>query len=128
MKIITVKNYEEMSSIACNLVVKKINQIDYPVMGFATGYTPEGLYKQLVEKFNNNEVSFKNVKSFNLDEYVGVEKDDPNSYYYYMNTNLFSLVDILDRNINLPNGLANNLQQECEDYEEKIMKANNIDL
>lgn len=128
MKIIAVKNYQEMSSTACNLLVEKVNQIDNPVLGLATGSTPEGLYQLLIEKFNNDEVSFKDVKSFNLDEYVGLKKDDPNSYYYYMYNNFFSLVDILNRNINIPNGLAKNLQQECEEYEEKIKKANNIDV
>lgn len=128
MKIIAVKNYEEMSSTACNLLIEKINQVDYPVLGLATGSTPEGLYQLLIEKFNNNEVSFKNVKSFNLDEYVGLKKDNPNSYYYYMNNNFFHLIDIPDRNINIPNGLAKNLQKECEEYEEKIKQANNIDV
>lgn len=128
MKIIAVKNYEEMSSTACNLLVKKINQIDYPVLGLATGSTPERLYQLLIEKFNNGEVSFKNVQSFNLDEYVGLKKEDSNSYYYYMSNNFFRLVDISYKNINIPNGLANNLQKECEEYEEKIKQANNIDV
>lgn len=128
MKIIAVKNYEEMSSTACNLLVEKINQIDYPVLGLATGSTPEGLYQLLIEKFNNNEVSFKNIKSFNLDEYVGLKRDNPNSYYYYMNNNFFRLIDISDRNINIPNGLAENLQKECVEYEKKIKQVNNIDI
>lgn len=128
MEIIPVKDYEEMSSTACNLLIEKINQIDNPVLGLATGYTPEGLYQCLVEKFNNNEVSFKDVKTFNLDEYIGLKKDDPNSYYYYMNNNFFNLVDILNRNTNIPNGLAKNLQQECDDYEEKLQQVNNIDI
>lgn len=128
MKIIAVKNYEEMSIIACNVLVKKINQIDYPVLGFATGSTPDGLYQQLIEKFNNNEVSFKNVTSFNLDEYVGLKKEDLNSYYYYMKNSFFNLIDIPDKSINIPDGLAKNLQRECEKYEEKIKHANNIDI
>lgn len=128
MKIIAVKNYEEMSNTACNLLVEKINQIDYPVLGLATGSTPERLYQLIIEKFNNNDVSFKNVKSFNLDEYVGLKKDNPNSYYYYMNNNFFRFTDISYRNINIPNGVAKNLKKECEDYEEKIKRANNIDV
>lgn len=84
MKLIKVNDYDEMSEKACSFMMDRINRIDQPVLGLATGSTPEGMYKRLVEKYKQGEVSFQNVKSFNLDEYVGLEKTNPNSYSYFM--------------------------------------------
>ena len=128
MEIIKVKDYDALSEAACSFMVERINRIDHPVLGLATGSTPEGLYKRLIEKYKLGEVSFKNVKSFNLDEYVGLDKNDPNSYYYFMKTKLFDHVDIFMDNVRVPNGTADDLQQECQEHENAIRVAGGIDV
>lgn len=128
MKIIRVDDYDEMSKVACSILAKKINQKKHLVLGLATGSTPEGLYKLLIEKYRQGEVSFKHVKSFNLDEYVGLAKDHPNSYYHFMNHKLFSHVDIPIENVHIPNGVAHDLSVECESYEATIKAEDGIDL
>lgn len=128
MHIIKVKDYEEMSEKACALLVEKMNQLENPVFGLATGSTPEGLYQRLIEKYSQNHISFKNVTTFNLDEYVGIAKNDPNSYNYFMNEKLFKHVDISADQTNLPNGVAKDLDKECRDYEERISKVGHVDV
>ncbi|WP_085991635.1 glucosamine-6-phosphate deaminase [Oceanobacillus senegalensis] len=129
MNLIKVKDYEEMSNRACEYLVKKIHELDNPVLGLATGSTPEGLYKRLIEKYNSDEVSFKGVTTFNLDEYVGLSKEDPQSYHYYMMDKFFNHIgDISSENIHLPNGTAEDLEQECKDYEVLIRKAGHVDI
>ncbi|WP_187695466.1 glucosamine-6-phosphate deaminase [Oceanobacillus piezotolerans] len=128
MEIIKVKDYDAMSEKACEFLAERINRLENPVLGLATGSTPEGLYKRLIEKYNNKEVSFKQVKSFNLDEYVGLEKDDPNSYYFFMKDKLFDHVDISLENVRVPNGVAPDLNQECEAHDEAIKAAGGIDV
>lgn len=128
MEIIKVKDYDAISEEACGFLVERINRLENPVLGLATGSTPEGLYKRIIEKFKQNKVSFKHVKSFNLDEYVGLEKDDPNSYYYFMKDRLFDHVDICLDNVRVPNGVALDLKQECEAHEAAIKAAGGIDV
>lgn len=128
MEIIKVKDYDAMSEKACSIMLERINSLENPVIGLATGSTPEGMYKQLINQYNKGNVSFKNVKTFNLDEYVGLEKTDPNSYYYFMRNKLFDHVDISLDNVRIPNGVAKDLQKECKDYEEAIKDAGGIDI
>jgi len=128
MEVIRVKDYDGMSEEAASILVERINRLDNPVLGLATGSTPEGLYKRLIEEYKQGNVSFKNVKSFNLDEYVGLEKNDPNSYYYFMKEKLFDHVDISLENVRVPNGVASDLQQECKDHEAAIQAAGGIDV
>ncbi|GGB55237.1 glucosamine-6-phosphate deaminase [Virgibacillus dakarensis] len=128
MKIIKVPDYQAMSEKACELVMEKVNTIEKPVLGLATGSTPEGLYQQLIKKHHHHEVSFKNTTTFNLDEYVGLSKQDPNSYYYYMQEKLFKHIDIPREQAHLPNGEGDNLQANCQDYEQLIKAAGNIDI
>lgn len=128
MNIIKVKNYDEMSKKASELVVNQIKNNPSSILGLATGSTPEGLYLELIKKYNNGEVSFKDVTSFNLDEYVGLAPDHDQSYNYYMNEKLFNHVDIDKNKTHLPNGIAEDLQQEVEQYEQKIAEAGGIDL
>ncbi|RDW20609.1 glucosamine-6-phosphate deaminase [Oceanobacillus chungangensis] len=128
MELIKVKDYDAMSEEACAFLVERINRLENPVLGLATGSTPEGLYKRIIEKYNQNEVSFKNVKSFNLDEYVGLEKDNPNSYYYFMKDKLFDHVDISLNNVRVPNGAAADLKAECEAHEAAIKAAGGVDV
>lgn len=128
MEIISVKDYDELSKVACNILVKRMQEKERLVIGFATGSTPEGLYEQLIEKYKQQEISFKHVVSFNLDEYVGLDKMHPNNYYRYMKEKLFDYIDIPSKNIHIPNGVAVDLQAECEAYEHAIRKVGGIEL
>lgn len=127
MEIIKVKDYEEMSEKAANIVVEDMKNLERPVIGFATGSTPIGLYSCLVKKYQQKEVSFKNATTFNLDEYVGLPKENKNSYHYYMQENLFQHIDVRPENVHIPNGMAKDLEQECMTYDRLISK-NKIDI
>ena len=98
------------------------------VLGLPTGSTPIGVYKRLISFYNDGSLSFENVVTFNMDEYVGISPNHNQSYNYFMHTNLFNHINIPTENINLLNGLANNLKKECQDYENKIIDAGGIDL
>ncbi|MFA1821328.1 glucosamine-6-phosphate deaminase [Virgibacillus oceani] len=128
MKIITVKDYQEMSQRAGELLINRVNMKGEAVLGLATGSTPEGMYAYIVEKYKDGKVSFSDVQTFNLDEYVGLYEDDPNSYAYYMKNHLFNHIDLRDENAHLPNSRAKDLQEECQAYEKKIDRAGKIDL
>lgn len=127
VEIIKVKDYEEMSEKAANIVIEHMKSLKRPVIGFATGSTPIGLYNCLVKKYQQKEVSFKNATTFNLDEYVGLPKENKNSYHYYMHENLFQHIDIQPENVHIPNGMAEDLEQECMTYDRLISK-NKIDI
>lgn len=128
LKIIKVKDYDEMSEKAYELMVDRLNGLKNPVFGLATGSTPEGLYQRIVEKYKQEEISFQDVTTFNLDEYVGLAKEDPNSYYYFMNEKLFKHIDIPHDRIHIPNGTADELEVECRDYEQLILDQNHVDM
>jgi len=128
MKIIKVKDYDEMSTTACELMVDRIKTIKNPALGLATGSTPIGLYQQLIDTYKQENVSFKNVTTFNLDEYIGLGKDNPNSYHFFMSEKLFHHIDIRPEQTYVPNGVASDLKQESVDYERLIQKENGIDL
>ncbi|MGP4073363.1 glucosamine-6-phosphate deaminase [Piscibacillus sp. B03] len=128
MDIVQVNSYEKLSNLAATYILSTIHSYKEPVLGLATGSTPIGMYNRLIELYINGEISFKDVTTFNLDEYVGVSRNNENSYYYYMNDVLFRQVDIEDRNIHLPNGNTQDLQQECISYESKINSKGPIHL
>ena len=128
MKIVEAKNYDEMSKFASERVQACINDNSKPVLGLATGSTPIGLYQHLIDSNKKGAVSFKNVITYNLDEYVNLSQEDPNSYRYFMNDELFDHVDIDKKNTHVPNGEASDLDQECVDYENRIREAGGIDL
>lgn len=128
MRIIKVKDYEELSREACHFILDHMTQNEKLVLGLATGSTPEGLYSNLVERFKQGEASFKHVTSFNLDEYVGLSAEDPQSYRHYMNEKLFSHVDIPAENAHVPNGASIDIEQECKDYEKRIEESGKIDV
>ncbi|HZK35312.1 MAG TPA: glucosamine-6-phosphate deaminase [Bacillota bacterium] len=109
-------------------VINQIKNKPASVLGFATGSTPEGLYRGLIGKYRGGEVCFAKVKTFNLDEYIGIPKNHKCSYHYYMCNLLFSHINVDDKDINLPNGKAIDIDRECEDYEKKIMRSGGIDL
>ncbi len=120
MKIIIVKDYEEMSQKAAGIVAEQIAVKPDSVIGFATGSTPIGLYKNLIKKYENGEISFKKVTTVNLDEYVGLDKNHKQSYNYFMNYNLFDHIDVDKNNVNIPNGRPNGLYAECVRYMDKL--------
>lgn len=128
MRIIVAKDYDELSKKAADIVASQLILKPKSVLGLATGGTPVGMYRELVKMFREGKFSFKDVTTFNLDEYYGLDRDNPQSYYFYMMENLFKHVDIDLNNINIPNGRAENIEKECMGYEEKIEKAGGIDL
>lgn len=133
MRIVIRKNYEEVSKWVADHVCETINNFgptkEKPfVLGLPTGSSPIGTYENLVKMNKENEISFKNVVTFNMDEYVGLAEDHPESYHYFMHKHLFDHIDIPKQNINILNGNANDLLKECIDYEKKIDKAGGIDL
>ncbi|QDP41291.1 glucosamine-6-phosphate deaminase [Radiobacillus deserti] len=128
MQITEVKHYEEMSKKASELIINRIKQMPKTVLGLATGSTPEGMYKELVQAHKNGEISFSNTTTYNLDEYIGLPSEDKNSYRFYMNDRLFHHIDIPLEQTNVPNGMASDLTKECKVYDESIRQSGGIDL
>ncbi|WP_393959680.1 glucosamine-6-phosphate deaminase [Priestia megaterium] len=128
MNIIQVKNYSEMSAKAADMLISKLHENPNINLGLATGGTPKGLYDRLIQDHNEHGTSYKHVTSFNLDEYVGMKPQDPNSYHYYMADALFNHIDIDVNNTYVPNGLADTPEEECRRYDEMIQNHGGIDL
>ncbi len=128
MNIIISNDYDELSLEAANLVAEIVKQNAYPVLGLATGSTPEGMYKILVEMYRNKKIDFRNVVSFNLDEYIGISSGHPQSYYHYMFSRFYSHVNINPDNIHIPNCQGNDCQVICKMYDEAINAAGGIDI
>ena len=131
MKVIIQDDYEKMCRWAANHIISAINnhKEDRPfVLGLPTGSSPIGVYKILVEENKKGNVTFKNVVTFNMDEYVGLDHNHDQSYWYFMHDNLFNYIDIPRENINILNGMAEDLEAECAAYEEKIASYGGIDL
>lgn len=133
MRLIIKKDYEDMSAWAAEHVIRRIQEFGptadhHFVLGLPTGSTPQGLYRHLVEAVKAGRLSFRYVETFNMDEYVGLPEDHPQSYHTFMRENLFSHIDCPAEQIHILNGNAADLQAECQSYEEKIAKAGGIDL
>ncbi len=133
MRILIQDNYQCLSKWVAYYVVKKIKDFkptkDSPfVLGLPTGSSPLGTYQELIELYKEGKISFENVVTFNMDEYVGLAEDHPQSYHYFMHSNFFSHIDIPDENINILDGNADDLDKECEEYEAKIKKAGGIHI
>ena len=128
MRIYIVKNYEELSKKSAQLVASQIILKPDSVLGLATGSTPEGLYKELINIYNQGTISFNDVNTFNLDEYYGIHRNNPQSYYYYMRKNLLDHINIGKDNINIPHGLADDVEKHCNEYEDSIKQLGGIDL
>lgn len=133
MRVIIEANSEKVSSWAAEYVAKKINEANPSaekpfVMGLPTGSTPLGTYRKLIELYQEKKVSFKNVVTFNMDEYVGLPKSHPESYHSFMWNNFFSHIDICEKNVHILNGNALDLNVECENYEKMIVEVGGIDL
>lgn len=128
MNIIQVKNYSEMSAKAADMLISKLHEKPNMNLGLATGGTPKGLYDRLIQDHKEHGTSYKHVTSFNLDEYVGMKPQDPNSYHYYMADALFNHIDINLSSTHVPNGLADTPEEECRRYDEMIQNHGGIDL
>ena len=127
-KWIEVANYGELSKIAATIFIDQLKKDSSTVFGMATGGTPEGFYKKLVAAYKAGEVSFKQAKSFNLDEYIGINPANEASYHYYMDYNLFNHIDMKRENIYLPAGNKSNLEKAAAEYDALINAAGNIDI
>ena len=133
MRLIIEEDYKEMSRWAAEYVIKRINDAQPTaqkpfVLGLPTGSSPEGMYALLVEAYRSGKVSFENVVTFNMDEYVGIEESHPESYHSFMARNLFNHIDCKKENIHILNGNAVDLEAECANYEKMISDAGGIDL
>ena len=120
MRYITVKTYDELSTKAAALICAQVNVKPNSVLGLATGSSPLGTYAKIIEKCANGEVDFSEVSSINLDEYIGLDGSHDQSYRYFMNTNLFSKINIDLAKTNVPNGCATDLEAECKELREYI--------
>ncbi len=133
MRLIIEKNYDEVSRWAANYVAARIDEAnptaDKPfVLGCPTGSSPLGMYRELIKLNKAGKVTFKNVVTFNMDEYCGIPRDHEQSYYTFMWTNFFNQIDIKPENVNILNGNADDPIEECRRYEEKIASYGGIDL
>ena len=133
MRLIIKDNYEGCSEWVANYIVQKINHANPTkekpfVLGLPTGSTPLGTYKSLIKHNKAENVSFENVVTFNMDEYVGLGKEHPQSYHFFMWENFFNHIDIKKENVHILNGLATDLQAECDAYEKAISSYGGIDL
>ena len=133
MRVIIRPDYAEMSKWAANYVAKSILEFkptpERPfVLGCPTGSSPIGLYRELIKKYEAGEISFQNVVTFNMDEYVRIPEDHPESYHSFMWKNFFSHIDIKPENVHILNGNADDLDAECANYEKAIAAAGGIHL
>jgi len=121
MKIIVCKDYNEVSQKAAAIVIKELILNPKMNIGLATGSSPLGLYKKLIDAYNEGIISFKDVSTFNLDEYVGIARTHPQSYYSFMNENLFKYIDIQEKNVNIPNNDLSKLDELPGEYDKKLL-------
>ncbi|MCI9678839.1 MAG: glucosamine-6-phosphate deaminase [Oscillospiraceae bacterium] len=128
MKIYVTEDYQGMSRKAANIVSAQVILNPSSVLGLATGSTPIGMYKQLIAWYKKNDLDFAQVKSVNLDEYVGLPPTHDQSYRYFMQTNLFDHINIDPASTNVPNGLAEDPEAECERYNQIIRSTGGIDI
>ena len=133
MRVIIQQDYAQLSKWAAEYVAAKINAAEPTPekpfkLGCPTGSSPLGLYRNLIELYKEGKVSFENVITFNMDEYVGLPEEHPESYHSFMWTNFFSHIDIKKENVHILNGNAEDLEAECAAYEQAIAEAGGIDL
>ena len=128
MKIIKAKDYQDMSRKAANIISAQIIMKPDCVLGLATGSTPIGTYKQLIEWYDKGDLDFGDVTTVNLDEYKGLPRENDQSYYYFMHNNLFDYVNINPERTHLPNGMEPDSEKECSRYEALIQSLGGVDL
>lgn len=128
MRIYEMENYDEMSRQAANIIAAQITLQPESVLGLATGSSPIGTYEHLAKLYEQGDLDFSGVTTFNLDEYVGLPADNDQSYRYFMEDNLFNKVNISPDSINFLNGMSSDAETECHRYEQAIIEAGGIDL
>ena len=128
MKIYCMEDYQQMSRKAASVLAAQVIQKPTSVLGLATGSTPIGMYKNLVEWYKNGDLDFSQVHTVNLDEYVGLEPTHDQSYRYFMQDNLFNHINVIPENTNVPNGLAADPAAEGKRYDELIASLGGIDI
>ncbi|NMA15851.1 MAG: glucosamine-6-phosphate deaminase [Erysipelotrichia bacterium] len=127
MKVITCKDYEEVSDRAAEIMLDVVKNNPKAILGLATGSSPIGLYQRMIKDHQENGTSYAEITTFNLDEYVGLEQEHPQSYYTFMHQNLFNHIDIKKENVNLPSVQGEDMQANCDAYNELLSKYK-IDL
>ena len=128
MNVIITKNYEELSKVAAKEMAEVIKNNPIAILGLATGGSPIGMYKELIRMNKDGEIDFSTVTTVNLDEYVGLSGEHPQSYRYFMNDNLFNHINIDKKNTYVPNGLAKDVEEECKNYDSKIAQLGGTDV
>ena len=128
LKIFVEDSYEEMSKKGAEVIAAQVVEKTDSVIGLATGSTPVGMYKELARKHKEETLDFSCTTTFNLDEYYPIKRANDQSYYYFMYDNLFNHINVPSDKINLPNGEAADIEEECASYEKKIKAAGGIDL
>jgi glucosamine-6-phosphate deaminase len=133
MRLVILENYDALSRWAAAYIASRINQFDARpdrpfVLGLPTGSSPLGIYRELIDLHRAGKLSFANVVTFNMDEYVGLAEDHPQSYHRFMWDNFFNHIDIERKNVHILNGMAKDLEGECRSYEEAIAAAGGIEL
>ena len=129
MLVIITNDYSEVSSRAAQIVANHLERKSNLVLGLATGNTPLGLYKELIRLHRENGLDFSGVTTFNLDEYLGLSSDDPQSFYQYTRRNFLNHINIDFKNVHIPDGsISSNFEEYCRSYEEAIKNAGGIDL
>lgn len=128
MRVIVCENYDELSVQAARIVAAQLVVKPQSILGLATGSTPVGMYKKLIEMNKDGKIDFSEVKTYNLDEYYPIKKSNDQSYDYFMNEQLFSHINIDKNNTNIPNGEAPDAEKECERYENELSKIGGVDL
>lgn len=128
MRILVCKNYEEMSKKAAQMILSQVTLNPNSVLGLATGSTPVGMYNELDNMYKNNLIDFSDVVTFNLDEYYQLPISNNQSYHYFMHKHLFNHVNIKKENINIPNGMVDDVESECKRYDNLIKNSGGIDI
>ena len=128
MKIIKAKDYNDMSRKAANIIAAQVSMKPDCVLGLATGSTPIGTYARLVEQYEQGDLDFSGVTTVNLDEYKGLNRENDQSYYYFMHDHLFSKVNIDLKRTFLPDGMEPDAQKACQDYDRVIAAAGGVDI
>lgn len=128
MRVIVCENYEQVSNEAAKIIAAQVHLKPNCVLGLATGSTPVGAYNELVDMYKKGEIDFKDVKTFNLDEYYPIKRSNDQSYYYFMHDNLFNYINIPEESIHVLNGEVSDPEKECKDYEKCIEAHGGIDL
>lgn len=128
MRIIKVKNYEELSARAAGMIAAQVNIKPQAILGLATGGSPVGVYARLVEMFHRGEVDFSEAATINLDEYRGLSREHIQSYRSFMRENLFNHINVKEENIHIPDGENLNSEAVCREYDEVIRRLGGIDL